>query len=138
VLVVLVVAVVDQDVMCQGRDIGWWKASLAHLMGWTVWWCHLGQAEGHGCDEPLHVTHAMHRQACLGLTFTPLCNPDVLIFYMQGFTRPKVLILLPQRNLAFRLVLRLVRLAMRETRADSVQVGGWGAGGAKGCHVWAA
>ncbi len=39
---------------------------------------------------------------------------------LQGFTRPKVLLLLPQRNLAFRAVLRLVRLAMRETRADSV------------------
>ncbi len=33
----------------------------------------------------------------------------------------KVLILLPQRNLAFKLVRRLVALAMRETRADSVQ-----------------
>jgi len=39
----------------------------------------------------------------------------------QGFTRPKVLILLPQRNLAFKLVVRLVALAMKETRADSVQ-----------------
>jgi len=40
---------------------------------------------------------------------------------MQGFTRPKVLILVPQRNLAFKLVVRLVALAMKETRADSVQ-----------------
>lgn len=32
-----------------------------------------------------------------------------------------MLILLPQRNLAFRAVLRLVALSMRETRADSVQ-----------------
>ncbi|KAG1670680.1 hypothetical protein FOA52_010955 [Chlamydomonas sp. UWO 241] len=39
----------------------------------------------------------------------------------QGFTRPKVLILLPQRNYAFVCVRRLVQLAMRETRADSVQ-----------------
>ncbi|MEW5301455.1 MAG: hypothetical protein WDW36_004315 [Sanguina aurantia] len=39
----------------------------------------------------------------------------------QGFTRPKVLLLLPQRNMAFRAVVRLVRLAMAETRADSVQ-----------------
>ncbi|GAX83068.1 hypothetical protein CEUSTIGMA_g10494.t1 [Chlamydomonas eustigma] len=39
----------------------------------------------------------------------------------QGFTRPKVLILLPQRNLAFKLIRRLVSMAMRETRADSVQ-----------------
>ena len=38
----------------------------------------------------------------------------------QGFTRPKVLILLPQRNLAFHTVRRLVALAMRETRSDSV------------------
>lgn len=41
----------------------------------------------------------------------------------QGFTRPKVLLLLPQRNLAFRAVRRLVALAIRETRSDSVQVG---------------
>ena len=40
---------------------------------------------------------------------------------LQGFTRPKVLILLPQRNLAFKLVRRLVALAMRETRGDTVQ-----------------
>eukprot|EP00955_Chlamydomonas_euryale_P115539 366358-Chlamydomonas_euryale.AAC.2 len=38
----------------------------------------------------------------------------------QGFTRPKVLLLLPQRNLAFKAVRRLVELGMRETRADSV------------------
>ncbi len=44
----------------------------------------------------------------------------VCVFSLQGFTRPKVLLLLPQRNLAFKCVLRLVRLAMRETRADSV------------------
>jgi U3 small nucleolar RNA-associated protein 25 len=40
----------------------------------------------------------------------------------QGFTRPKVLLLLPMRNLAFRAVRRLVALAQKETRADSVQV----------------
>ncbi|GFR41586.1 hypothetical protein Agub_g2307, partial [Astrephomene gubernaculifera] len=39
----------------------------------------------------------------------------------QGFTRPKVLMLLPQRNFAFRAVRRLVALALRETRSDSVQ-----------------
>ena len=39
----------------------------------------------------------------------------------QGFTRPKVLLLLPQRNFAFKLIRRLVALAMHETRADSVQ-----------------
>ena len=39
----------------------------------------------------------------------------------QGFTRPKVLILLPQRNLAFHVIRRLVNLAMKETRSDSVQ-----------------
>jgi U3 small nucleolar RNA-associated protein 25 len=39
----------------------------------------------------------------------------------QGFTRAKVLLLLPQRNLAFRAVRRLVALAQKETRADSVQ-----------------
>ncbi|GLC42263.1 hypothetical protein PLESTM_001310300 [Pleodorina starrii] len=39
----------------------------------------------------------------------------------QGFTRPKVLLLLPQRNFAFRAVRRLVALAIRETRSDSVQ-----------------
>eukprot|EP00198_Chlamydomonas_reinhardtii_P002817 XP_001692153.1 predicted protein [Chlamydomonas reinhardtii] len=38
-----------------------------------------------------------------------------------GFTRPKVLLLLPLRNSAFRAVRRLVRLALRETRSDSVQ-----------------
>ncbi len=41
----------------------------------------------------------------------------------QGFTRPKVLILLPMRNVAFNVVRRLVALAQRGTRADSVQVG---------------
>ncbi|KAG2500344.1 hypothetical protein HYH03_001919 [Edaphochlamys debaryana] len=39
----------------------------------------------------------------------------------QGFTRAKVLILLPQRNFAFKAVRRLVALALRETRVDSVQ-----------------
>ncbi|GIL58206.1 hypothetical protein Vafri_13325 [Volvox africanus] len=39
----------------------------------------------------------------------------------QGFTRPKVLLLLPQRNCAFRAVRRLVALAIKETRSDSVQ-----------------
>jgi U3 small nucleolar RNA-associated protein 25 len=38
----------------------------------------------------------------------------------QGFSRPKVLLLLPTRALAFRVVRRLVSLAQRETRADSV------------------
>jgi hypothetical protein len=41
----------------------------------------------------------------------------------QGFTRPKALILLPMRNMAFAVVRRLVALAQKETRADSVQVG---------------
>eukprot|EP00798_Chlamydomonas_sp_ICE-L_P009960 gene9960-7836_t len=39
----------------------------------------------------------------------------------QGFTRPKILLLLPQRNLAFKAIMRLVALAMKETRADTVQ-----------------
>jgi U3 small nucleolar RNA-associated protein 25 len=38
----------------------------------------------------------------------------------QGFSRPKVLLLLPTRALAFRVVRRLAALAQRETRADSV------------------
>jgi U3 small nucleolar RNA-associated protein 25 len=38
----------------------------------------------------------------------------------QGFSRAKVLLLLPTRALAFRVVRRLVSLAQRETRADSV------------------
>jgi hypothetical protein len=41
----------------------------------------------------------------------------------QGFTRPKALILLPMRNMAFAVVRRLVALAQKDTRADSVQVG---------------
>jgi hypothetical protein len=40
----------------------------------------------------------------------------------QGFTRPKVLLLLPMRNSAYQVVKRLVSLAQKETRADSVQV----------------
>ncbi len=47
----------------------------------------------------------------------------------QGFTRPKVLLLLPQRNFAFRAVRRLVALAIKETRSDSVQVRGQGGRG---------
>eukprot|EP00873_Tetraselmis_striata_P003639 jgi/Tetstr1/423903/TSEL_014526.t1 len=39
----------------------------------------------------------------------------------QGFTRAKVLLLLPQRNMAFRVVSKLLKLAIRETRTDSVQ-----------------
>ena len=39
----------------------------------------------------------------------------------QGFTRPKVLFLLPMRNTAFKLVSRLLALALRETRTDSIQ-----------------
>lgn len=55
----------------------------------------------------------------------------------QGFTRPKVLILLPQRNFAFRAVRRLVALAIKETRSDSVQVRGCGVQGAgAGVGAW--
>ncbi|KAK9820865.1 hypothetical protein WJX81_006561 [Elliptochloris bilobata] len=39
----------------------------------------------------------------------------------QGFTRPKVLLLLPLRSLALRATTRLAALAQRETRADSIQ-----------------
>ncbi|KAL4445727.1 hypothetical protein ABPG77_008926 [Micractinium sp. CCAP 211/92] len=39
----------------------------------------------------------------------------------QGFTRAKVLLLLPQRNLALRCVSRLLALAVRETRTDTIQ-----------------
>jgi len=39
----------------------------------------------------------------------------------QGFTRPKILVLLPMRNAALHFVLRLLTLAMRETRTDSIQ-----------------
>ncbi|GIL79277.1 hypothetical protein Vretimale_16454 [Volvox reticuliferus] len=51
----------------------------------------------------------------------PLCGTGVGAPRDQGFTRPKVLVLLPQRNCAFRAVRRLVALAVRETRSDSVQ-----------------
>ena len=44
-----------------------------------------------------------------------------ILSLFQGYTRPKVLIMLPTRNLAFKLVRRLVALAMRETRGDTVQ-----------------
>ena len=40
----------------------------------------------------------------------------------QGFTRAKVLLLLPMRNLAFWRVQRLLQLLQRETRADSIYV----------------
>lgn len=39
----------------------------------------------------------------------------------QGFVRPKVLILLPFRNLAYTLVNRLIALAITQTRTDTVQ-----------------
>jgi U3 small nucleolar RNA-associated protein 25 len=39
----------------------------------------------------------------------------------QGFTRPKVLFLLPMRSTAMRVVSRLLKLAIRETRVDSIQ-----------------
>ncbi|KAK9793740.1 hypothetical protein WJX73_006953 [Symbiochloris irregularis] len=39
----------------------------------------------------------------------------------QGFTRPKVLILQPTRNLAQATVLRMCQLAVQETRKDSIQ-----------------
>ncbi|KAK9865904.1 hypothetical protein WJX84_009973 [Apatococcus fuscideae] len=39
----------------------------------------------------------------------------------QGFVRPKVLILLPLRSMAERVVLRLATLAQKETRTDSIQ-----------------
>jgi hypothetical protein len=54
----------------------------------------------------------------------------------QGFTRPKVLLLLPMRNMAYQVVKRLVALAQRETRADSVQVRhqGWCCGQHESCQ----
>lgn len=39
----------------------------------------------------------------------------------QGFARPKVLFLTPMRNSAYHLVMRLLALALRETRTDSIQ-----------------
>ena len=39
----------------------------------------------------------------------------------QGFARTKALLLLPMRNVAANVVLRLAALAQRETRADSIQ-----------------
>jgi hypothetical protein len=42
--------------------------------------------------------------------------------------RAKVLLLLPMRNVAYAVVRRLVALAQKETRADSVQVGLGGLG----------
>ncbi|KAK9917706.1 hypothetical protein WJX75_007366 [Coccomyxa subellipsoidea] len=42
-------------------------------------------------------------------------------FRDQGFTRAKVLILLPLRSVALRVVSRLLELAQKENRADSIQ-----------------
>lgn len=39
----------------------------------------------------------------------------------QGFCRPKVLILLPMRSMAHKVVCRLTELAINETRTDSIQ-----------------
>lgn len=39
----------------------------------------------------------------------------------QGFARPKVLFLLPMRSTAMRVVSRLLKLAIKETRVDSIQ-----------------
>lgn len=39
----------------------------------------------------------------------------------QGFTRPKVLLLTPFRNMAFQIVSRLLSFALKETRTDSIQ-----------------
>jgi len=39
----------------------------------------------------------------------------------QGFARPKILLLLPMRNIAHRVISRLVDLAVTQTRTDSVQ-----------------
>lgn len=72
--------------------------------------------------------HQRHPSPHLPLSLLTLCPifipssalPPTLRAW-QGFTRPKVLLLLPQRNFAFKLIRRLVALAMRETRADSVQ-----------------
>jgi len=39
----------------------------------------------------------------------------------QGFARPKVLFLLPMRSTAIRVISRLLKLAIKETRVDSIQ-----------------
>lgn len=39
----------------------------------------------------------------------------------QGFTRPKVLVLVPMRNMALKCILRLLQFTQKETRADSIQ-----------------
>lgn len=44
----------------------------------------------------------------------------------QGFTRPKVLLMLPMKNMAFWRVSRLLTLLQHETRADSIYVSGGG------------
>ncbi|KAL3145860.1 hypothetical protein ABBQ38_015229 [Trebouxia sp. C0009 RCD-2024] len=48
-------------------------------------------------------------------------DPDSEAPRDQGFTRPKVLILLPMRNMALKCILRLLQLTQKETRADSIQ-----------------
>lgn len=60
-------------------------------------------------------------QPCFSIPDSSSSHYALVLITLQGFTRPKVLLLLPQRNMAFRAVVRLVRLAMAETRADSVQ-----------------
>ncbi|DBA80702.1 TPA: hypothetical protein ACH3X1_007943 [Trebouxia sp. C0004] len=48
-------------------------------------------------------------------------DPDFEAPRDQGFTRPKVLILLPMRNMALKTILRLLQFTQKETRADSIQ-----------------
>ena len=62
-------------------------------------------------------------ELCICFAFSAAAaDADVsLIPRDQGFVRAKVLLLLPMRNMAFKVVRRLVALAQKETRVDSVQ-----------------
>lgn len=103
--------------------------------------CDCGCAGQRACDQTLAAamqTHLCEEQITIVDSYMPLSKNSLPLVHMpvmetmqhdsglselspQGFTRPKVLLLLPQRNFAYRAIVRLVRLAMAETRADSVQ-----------------
>ncbi len=105
------------------KDQGFTRAKVG---GWTVgvigrgWCSHCPGRRATGALPSSEHKHMVHRllQRKQKLHLPPLLLPPTPAYPPAS---PQVLVLLPQRNLALRLVTRLLALAVKETRTDTIQ-----------------